>query len=122
MLENLCGIEQYSDTIVRGPLLDLVLLFTQLVHFSFCYSLVLAELVIQSVLSLRLRGVLTLSRCTRLQLVHVHISCVTMFVFLEPRLIWWSSKLWSSWPHTRCGIALRTDTDPNGRDCAVLGD
>lgn len=42
MLENICAVEQCSDTTVRGPLLDSVLLFAQLVHFSFCYNLVLA--------------------------------------------------------------------------------
>ena len=50
---------------------DLVLLFTQLVHFSLRHNLVLTELDTQSVLFLRLREPLALSGCVGLQLVHV---------------------------------------------------
>lgn len=40
--ENFCAMGQCSDTTIRGPLLDSLLLFAQLVRFTFCYKLVLA--------------------------------------------------------------------------------
>lgn len=74
----------------------------------------------QLILPLKLRDPLAPGRNMGLQLVHVHISCVTMFVFLEPKMTLRSSKLWPLWPHARCGIALRTGTAANVGDCLVL--
>lgn len=41
MLENICATGQCSDTSVKVPLLESELLFAQLIHFSFCYNLIL---------------------------------------------------------------------------------
>lgn len=82
---------------------DLVLLFTQLVPLSFCYRLVITELCIESFLLLRLGDPLVLDENMGFQLVHVHISCVTMFVLLELKLTLWSPKLWPPWHHENVG-------------------
>lgn len=76
MLENICAMGQCSDTSVRDPLLDSVLLFTYLVHFSFCYNLVLAKPGIQSIISLTLRDPLALSGISACARAHAHLLCI----------------------------------------------
>lgn len=80
MLENICAMGQCSDTSVRDPLPDLVLLFAQLVHFSFCYNLVLAEPGIQSILSLRLRDLLALSGTLACAYARAHLLCIYVYL------------------------------------------